>query len=51
MHLALGAVERADADFTAAEALWDTTGQEHDKADAVESRGWRRSARATCRRL
>ncbi|WP_328980966.1 CHAT domain-containing tetratricopeptide repeat protein [Streptomyces canus] len=39
VHLALGAVERADADFTAAEALWDTTGQEHDKADAVESRG------------
>ncbi|AKZ59576.1 hypothetical protein SAM23877_6531 [Streptomyces ambofaciens ATCC 23877] len=39
VHLALGAVERADADFTEAEALWDTTGQEHDKADAVESRG------------
>ncbi|MGW8065373.1 CHAT domain-containing protein [Streptomyces ziwulingensis] len=39
VHLALGAVERADADFTDAEALWDTTGQEHDKADAVESRG------------
>ncbi|MEU6810139.1 CHAT domain-containing protein [Streptomyces sp. NPDC046831] len=39
VHLALGAVERADADFTAAQALWDTTGQEHDKADAVESRG------------
>ncbi|MGW0417667.1 CHAT domain-containing protein [Streptomyces sp. NPDC003015] len=39
VHLALGAVERADADFTAAEALWDTTGQEHDKADVVESRG------------
>ncbi|MFG2883489.1 CHAT domain-containing protein [Streptomyces sp. NPDC048297] len=39
VHLALGAVERADADFTAAERLWDTTGQEHDKADAVESRG------------
>ncbi|GGR44480.1 hypothetical protein GCM10015536_57920 [Streptomyces griseomycini] len=39
VHLALGAVERADADFTAAEALWDTTDQEHDKADAVESRG------------
>ncbi|MGW3731378.1 tetratricopeptide repeat protein, partial [Streptomyces sp. NPDC000851] len=39
VHLALGAVERADSDFTAAEALWDTTGQEHDKADAVESRG------------
>ncbi len=39
VHLALGAVERADADFTAAETLWDTTGQEHDKADAVESRG------------
>ncbi|TYP07939.1 MULTISPECIES: CHAT domain-containing protein [Streptomyces] len=39
VHLALGSVERADADFTAAEALWDTTGQEHDKADAVESRG------------
>ncbi|MET9190783.1 hypothetical protein ABZX63_36775, partial [Streptomyces tendae] len=39
VHLALGSVERADADFTAAELLWDTTGQEHDKADAVESRG------------
>lgn len=39
VHLALGAVDRADADFTAAEALWETTGQEHDKADAVESRG------------
>lgn len=39
VHLALGAVDRADADFGAAEALWDTTGQEHDKADAVESRG------------
>lgn len=39
VHLALGAVDRADADFTAAETLWDTTGQEHDKADAVESRG------------
>ncbi|QOV41320.1 CHAT domain-containing protein [Streptomyces ferrugineus] len=39
VHLTLGAVDRADADFTAAEALWDTTGQEHDKADAVESRG------------
>ncbi|MEV7991786.1 CHAT domain-containing tetratricopeptide repeat protein [Streptomyces sp. NPDC086077] len=39
VHLALGSVDRADADFTAAERLWDTTGQEHDKADAVESRG------------
>jgi tetratricopeptide (TPR) repeat protein len=39
VHLALGAVYRADADFTAAERLWETTGQEHDKADAVESRG------------
>ncbi|GGQ38145.1 hypothetical protein GCM10010266_71830 [Streptomyces griseomycini] len=39
LHLALGAPERAEADFTAAEALWDSTGQEHDKADAVESRG------------
>lgn len=39
VHLALGAVDRADADFTSAEALWGTTGQEHDKADAVESRG------------
>ncbi|MEU7423148.1 CHAT domain-containing tetratricopeptide repeat protein [Streptomyces sp. NPDC040750] len=39
VHLALGAVDRADADFAAAERLWDTTGQEHDKADAVESRG------------
>ncbi|WP_369191256.1 CHAT domain-containing protein [Streptomyces sp. R08] len=39
VHLALGSVDRADADFTAAERLWETTGQEHDKADAVESRG------------
>ncbi|MDT0433432.1 MULTISPECIES: CHAT domain-containing protein [Streptomyces] len=39
VHLAVGAVDRADADFTAAEALWGTTGQEHDKADSVESRG------------
>ncbi|MCE0446898.1 hypothetical protein LT493_27075 [Streptomyces tricolor] len=39
VHLAVGAVDRAVADFTAAERLWDTTGQEHDKADAVESRG------------
>ncbi|MEU4658583.1 hypothetical protein AB0G32_32400, partial [Streptomyces sp. NPDC023723] len=39
VHLALGAVERAEADFAAAEELWGTTGQEHDKADAVESRG------------
>ncbi|GGT74098.1 CHAT domain-containing protein [Streptomyces coeruleorubidus] len=39
VHLALGAVERAEADFAAAETLWETTGQEHDKADAVESRG------------
>ncbi|CQR60295.1 Conserved Hypothetical Protein [Streptomyces leeuwenhoekii] len=39
VHLALGAVERAEADFAAAEALWETTGQEHDKADSVESRG------------
>ena len=39
VHLALGAVDRAEADFTAAEARWDTTGQDHDKADVVESRG------------
>ncbi|WP_211264115.1 CHAT domain-containing protein [Streptosporangium amethystogenes] len=39
VHLAVGAVERAEADFVAAELLWDTTDQEHDKADAVESRG------------
>lgn len=39
VHLALGAVDRADADFTAAQRMWETTGQEHDKADAVESRG------------
>ncbi|WP_437089578.1 CHAT domain-containing protein [Streptomyces sp. enrichment culture] len=39
VHLALGAVERAEADFAAAEELWGTTDQEHDKADAVESRG------------
>lgn len=39
LHLTLGSVDRAHADFTAAEALWDTTGQKHDKADTVESRG------------
>lgn len=39
VHLALGAVDRADADFAAGEALWDTTGQAHEKADIVESRG------------
>lgn len=39
VHLALGSVDRAEADFGAAELLWETTGQEHDKADAVESRG------------
>ncbi|WP_329344507.1 CHAT domain-containing tetratricopeptide repeat protein [Streptomyces sp. NBC_00663] len=39
VHLAVGAVERAEADFAAAETLFDTTGQEHDKADGVESRG------------
>ncbi|MFF1322414.1 CHAT domain-containing protein [Streptomyces chartreusis] len=40
IHLALGALERADADFAAAERLWDTTGHhDHDKADVVESRG------------
>ncbi|GGS31638.1 MULTISPECIES: CHAT domain-containing protein [Streptomyces] len=39
VHLAQGAVERAEADFAAAEELWGTTDQEHDKADAVESRG------------
>ncbi len=38
VHLALGRPERADADFTAAEQMWDTTGQDHDKADVVESR-------------
>jgi tetratricopeptide (TPR) repeat protein len=38
VHLALGALDRAAADFAAAERLWGTTGQEHDKADAVE---WR----------
>ena len=39
VHLALGAVDRAEADFSAAQDLWDTTDQEHDKADSVESRG------------
>ncbi|MFB9677574.1 CHAT domain-containing protein [Streptosporangium vulgare] len=39
VHLAMGSVERAEADFVAAEQLWETTDQEHDKADAVESRG------------
>ncbi|MFF0205790.1 CHAT domain-containing protein [Streptomyces sp. NPDC005017] len=38
VHLALGQVERANADFTGAEALWDTAGQAHDRADVVESR-------------
>ncbi|MFI6813639.1 CHAT domain-containing protein [Nonomuraea sp. NPDC050328] len=39
LYLALGSVERARADFDGAEALWDTTGQEHDKAIAVVNRG------------
>ncbi|MEV5333442.1 CHAT domain-containing protein [Streptomyces werraensis] len=39
VHLAMGAVERAEADFASAEDLWAVTDQEHDKADAVESRG------------
>ncbi|GII01552.1 CHAT domain-containing protein [Planobispora takensis] len=39
VHLAVGAVERAEADLLAAELLWSGTGQEHDKADAVENRG------------
>ncbi len=39
VHLALGSVERAEADFASAEDLWAVTDQEHDKADAVESRG------------
>lgn len=39
VHLAMGSVERAEADFGSAERLWATTDQEHDKADAVESRG------------
>ncbi|MEZ0073242.1 CHAT domain-containing protein [Planotetraspora sp. GP83] len=37
--LALGSVERANLDFLAAEQLWATTGQEHDKVVAVENRG------------
>ncbi|GIH93207.1 CHAT domain-containing protein [Planobispora siamensis] len=39
VHLAVGAVERAETDLLAAELLWSGTGQEHDKADAVENRG------------
>ncbi|WP_127931544.1 CHAT domain-containing protein [Nonomuraea polychroma] len=37
--LAMGSAERAKSDFAAAERLWETTGQEHDKAIAVENRG------------
>ncbi|WP_433239928.1 CHAT domain-containing protein [Streptosporangium sp. CA-135522] len=39
VHLAMGSAERAETDFGGAERLWATTDQEHDKADAVESRG------------
>ncbi|WP_203974318.1 CHAT domain-containing protein [Planotetraspora silvatica] len=39
VNLAMGAAEWAQADFAAAERLWDATDQEHDKAVAVENRG------------
>ncbi|GAA4566425.1 CHAT domain-containing protein [Planotetraspora kaengkrachanensis] len=39
VNLAVGAAEWAQADFAAAERLWDATDQEHDKAVAVENRG------------
>ncbi|MBO3748432.1 CHAT domain-containing protein [Streptosporangiaceae bacterium NEAU-GS5] len=39
VDLAMGLADRAAADFAAAERLWDATGQEHDKAVAVENRG------------
>ncbi|WP_218010846.1 CHAT domain-containing protein [Herbidospora mongoliensis] len=44
VHLAVGAADRAGADFTAADELWARTTQDHDKAKAVENRGlvaWR----------
>ncbi|TDV57488.1 CHAT domain-containing protein [Actinophytocola oryzae] len=39
VHLALGAVERADADFTEAARLFAETDQEHDSAVAVQNLG------------
>jgi tetratricopeptide (TPR) repeat protein len=39
VNLAMGAADWAQADFAAAERLWDATDQEHDKAVAVENRG------------
>jgi len=39
VHLALGAVERADRDLAAAERMLATTGQEHDSALAQHNRG------------
>ncbi len=39
VHLAVGAADRAAADFAAAEELWAGTDQDHDKAKAVENRG------------
>ncbi|GAA3148836.1 hypothetical protein GCM10017687_77690 [Streptomyces echinatus] len=49
VHLALGAVDRAVADFTAAERLWDTTGQEHDRPTRWRAGASPRSGRGTCR--
>jgi tetratricopeptide (TPR) repeat protein len=39
LQLALGATDRADRDFAAAEQLFTTTSQEHDSAHAVQNRG------------
>ncbi|HEY2285450.1 MAG TPA: CHAT domain-containing protein [Streptosporangiaceae bacterium] len=39
LQLALGATDRADRDFAAAEQLFATTSQEHDSAHAVQNRG------------
>lgn len=37
--LAMGSIDQADVALLAAERLWSTTDQEHDKADVVEWRG------------
>lgn len=50
VHLALGAVERADADFTAAEALWTPPARNTTRPTRWRAGGWRRSGRVTCRR-
>jgi tetratricopeptide (TPR) repeat protein len=38
-QLALGGVQAADADFRAAQRMFDSTGQEHDSVVAVQNRG------------